>query len=104
MARRRAADATETAGPELCRVCGRAPAEHHPCPICRDPLEHHPDGVTTDAEWAGLARMAAAKAAAGGGLTDLEAEALRRCPDPEFLCGDCLAYHPRGRHAAEGAA
>lgn len=36
----------------------------------------------TDDGWVGRARMAAAKAAAGGTLTDLEAEALRLHPEP----------------------
>lgn len=78
-----------------CRRCGLPLAAHHPCPICRDALEHHPGGETTIDEWAGLARMASAKAAAGGSLTALEAEALRRCPTPVHLCRMCEGYRPR---------
>jgi hypothetical protein len=85
-----------------CKVCTRCPlryCQHHPCPVCGQALEHadlHPAAVTTDEEWAGRARMAACKLDAGLPMTDVEAEALRRCPNPEFLCRTCRAYRPRG--------
>jgi hypothetical protein len=86
-----------------CRTCRFT--SHVPCPICRAPLSHHPDGRTTPAEWAGLARMSAAKRAAGGQLTSLEAQALRHCPLPEFLGAAGYQPHPdhRGLNASTGA-
>lgn len=84
--------------PDPCKACGRT--SHHPCPVCREPLEHpeiHPDGIPTDDEWRGLARMAHSKVAAGVPLPDVEAEALSRFPGPpDLLCRRCLAYRPAG--------
>lgn len=66
---------------------GKAPS----CPWCHpellDTVLDGPGGrrPTGDVEWEGLARMADAKRAAGGTLTDLEAEALDRHPAPARL-------------------
>lgn len=63
---------------------GRAPY----CPWCHPELHDTaldgPGAVRPDTDdgWVGRARMAAAKHAAGGTLTDLEAEALRMHPEP----------------------
>lgn len=74
--------------------CGRAYSTHSGdlCPVCRRPVEHHGPGEL-DAEWAGRARMARARAAALGeaghvglvngagilaGLDDVDVEALER--------------------------
>lgn len=45
--------------------CGRSYSAHSGdlCPVCRRPVEHHGPGEL-DAEWAGRARMARARAAA----------------------------------------
>lgn len=45
--------------------CGRTYSAHSGdlCPVCRRPVEHHAPGEL-DAEWAGRARMARARAAA----------------------------------------
>lgn len=71
--------------------CGLRWCQHHACVVCGFPVEHlaqHPDGRTTDEEWEGRARMAAAKQAAGGMLYDVERRALALFPDPARLTID----------------
>lgn len=62
-----------------CGVCGRRYSAHSGdlCPVCRHPVEHH-DPAATAACWAGRARMAAARRAAGLDLNAVDVEALER--------------------------
>lgn len=66
-------------GDPVCRVCERRYSAHvaGDCPVCRLPLEHHDTARTADC-WAGRARMAQARQAAGLELNDVDLEALRR--------------------------
>lgn len=62
-----------------CAVCGARCSAHTAgdCPVCRLPLEHH-DTARTAGCWAGRARMARARQAAGLDLDATDLEALRR--------------------------
>jgi hypothetical protein len=91
---------------QICTVpdCGLRYCQHHACEVCGDALEHrrtHPGGVTTDEEWEGRARMAAAGRAAGRPLTPVEAKALAMFPTPARLTAD---GYRRPTEPAEGRA
>ena len=60
--------------PPTCKVCDRPHPEHSgdTCAICRRPVEHHTDAVAMVDEIRAAAEMAAARAAGGATLDDVD--------------------------------